>query len=497
MNTDRSTRSNQPCAKPGRIKRTLIILAALVALPVGLSTAGVPNQTSPGVRAAEAAEPDSPAPMTPHRAAETPAQPVVQGLPNVSQVFEQQKDTVVAITSEMPGKRMVNPFMGRRMRSQPQMGQGSGFIVDEAGYILTNNHVIDGADAITVILKDGHSYPAEVVGLDEKTDIALLKIEADTKLPAVNLGESDDLKVGQWVVAIGNPFGLDYSVTAGIVSAKGRNIGQGPYDNFIQTDASINPGNSGGPLFNMRGEVIGVNTAIRRDGQGIGFAVPIDMVKRVIPQLRKNGYVSRGYLGAGVQQMDATLAASFGVSEHAGVLIGSVASGGPAAKAGIRPGDIVTEFNGKPTPNVRQLLLAVASTRPGHKASVKLMRDKKPQRLSVAVTERPDASRPTVVPAKESENNVVLGLKVAPVNRQLAKRFGATPGQGVIVESVAANSPVARILRPGDIIEQVGEKVVSSQRELHTALAEHNQQKPLRLLVRRNGQTIYLAVRMR
>jgi serine protease Do len=324
-----------------RIKPILAALAAILALPVGIATWGPTSSPSPGVGLAQAATPVEAARASSGAAAGSQARATSYGLPNVSRVFEQQKNKVVAITSEIAGKKMVSPFFGRSFRSQPRVGQGSGFIVGEEGYILTNNHVVDGASEITVILKNGDSYPAEVVGTDEKTDIALLKIEPDAKLPAVELGDSGDLRVGQWVVAIGNPFGLDYSVTAGIVSAKGRNIGHGPYDHFIQTDASINPGNSGGPLFNMKGEVIGVNTAIRRNGQGIGFAVPIDIVKRVIPQLRKHGYVSRGYLGAGIQALNDELAASFGVEENAGVLIGSIVSDGPAARAGIRPGEII------------------------------------------------------------------------------------------------------------------------------------------------------------
>lgn len=493
MKRDSMTRSNQTGRKHRSVKRALLILAALLALPVGLTTTSSPAQNSPGVGTAQAADPHRP-----QRSSEqTLPQPDSYGLPNVSQVFEQQKDKVVAITAQVPGKQMVNPFWGGPMHSQPQTGQGSGFIVDEDGYIITNNHVINGASEITVILKNGHSHPAKVVGHDEKTDIALLKIKADVKLPAVKLGRSDTLKVGQWVVAIGNPFGLDYTVTAGIISAKGRNIGAGPYDNFLQTDASINPGNSGGPLFNMRGEVIGVNTAIRRDGQGIGFAVPIDMVKQVVPQLREHGYVSRGYLGAGIQEMDATLAASFGVRERSGVLIGSVDAGGPAAEAGIRPGDIVTKFNGKPTRNARELLLAVAETRPGEKASAEVIRDKKTSKMIIAVTERPDSSRPSVMPAKESQSGDVLGLKVAPVTPELAQRFGATAGKGVIIESVQPNSPVARVLRPGDIIEQIGDKSIATEQDLKATLAPKNmRKKPLRLLIRRDGRSMYLAIQL-
>jgi serine protease Do len=423
--------------------------------------------------------------------------PAAAGLPNVSSVFEAEKEKVVAIKAEARASRSSNP-MSRRGQNSPRVGQGSGFIVDEDGYVLTNNHVVDNADSITVILKNGDSYPAKVIGTDEKTDIALIKVKADKKLPAVRLGSSNDLKVGQWVVAIGNPFGLDYSVTAGIVSAKGRNIGHGPYDNFIQTDASINPGNSGGPLFNMNGEVIGVNTAIIRGGQGIGFSVPIDMVKQIVPQLRQNGYVSRGYIGAGIQELDKELAASFGVDKDDGVLIGSVEDGGPAAQAGLRPGDIVTEFNDKKTDDVKNLLLAVAGTKPGESASAQVIRDGNKRTLSVTVAERPDASRPDVVPAgEENDREFRLGVEVSEVTGEVAKRLGATAGEGVLVQRVLPESPAARVLRPGDIIKQLGKSEVNSPRDLQKSLRSHDTQKPLRLLVERDGRTIFLAVRMK
>ena len=266
------------------------------------------------------------------------------GLPDVASVFARQRDKVVSVTTEMAPSR-AQAFMGSRA---PRVGQGSGFVVDAEGYIVTNYHVVAGAQKIEVVLKHGgERYPARLIGADEKTDIALLKINPQGKLEAVEFGSSRGTRVGEWVVAIGNPFGLDHSVTAGIVSAKGRNLGQGPYDDFLQTDASINPGNSGGPLFDLSGKVVGVNTAIIRDGQGIGFAVPIDMVKALLPQLRERGYVIRGFIGADLQRLSATLADSFGLEREHGVLLGSVLQGGPAARAGLERGDVVTHFNGR------------------------------------------------------------------------------------------------------------------------------------------------------
>ncbi len=486
---ERDTQSKKRRSR--RFKQTLVALVALLAVPVVASVAPgnrAPEHTPPGVSQAQA---------------EPPAQPQQQaaravGLPNVSSVFEAQKNKVVAIKSEIKGKTVTDPFFGRRFQSQPEIGQGSGFIVDPDGYILTNNHVVADASTITVILKNGDSYPAKIVGTDKKTDIALIKIKPDHKLPAVQLGDSTSLKVGQWVVAIGNPFGLDYSVTAGIVSAKGRNIGQGPYDNFIQTDASINPGNSGGPLFDMNGRVVGVNSAIIKGGQGIGFAVPIDMVKQVMPQLRDKGYVSRGYIGAGIQALNKDLASSFGVHTHQGVLISSVEDGGPAARAGLEPGDIVTEFNGKPTKTVKGLLLAVANTEPGHHASAKVIRHGHHRTINLKVAERPDAHHAQVVPARDNHGgDAKLGVAVAPVDSQVARRMGGKVGRGVVVERVMPNSPAARVLRPGDIIEQVGGKKVNSPSALRSILARHNSHKPLRLLVERDGRTIFLAVRLK
>jgi serine protease Do len=518
QSTTRSQPTNRVAA---RVKITFAALLTFLAIPLLSAVGGPADQTPAGVSSAQAetgqaesgqaesdqaesdqaesdqAESDQAGASEETHADSRPAPAATAGLPNVSSVFSQQKDKVVAIKAESAAQRSNGPMFGRRQNS-PRVGQGSGFIVDEDGYVLTNNHVVDGANSITVILNNGDSYPAKVIGTDKKTDIALIKVKADHKLPAVRLGTSDDLEVGQWVVAIGNPFGLDYSVTAGIVSAKGRNIGHGPYDNFIQTDASINPGNSGGPLFNMNGEVIGVNTAIIRGGQGIGFSVPIDMVKQIVPELRQNGYVSRGYIGAGIQELDPALAASFGVNADDGVLIGSIEDGGPAARAGIRPGDIVTEFNGKHTGEVKNLLLAVAGTKPGQRANAEVIRDGNEHSVDVIVAERPDASRPTVVPAaEESAGEARLGVEVSEVTGEAARRLGATAGQGVLVQRVLPESPAARVLRPGDIIKQVGNSKVNSPQDLQKSLTAHDPQKPMRLLVERDGRTIFLAVRMK
>lgn len=415
-----------------------------------------------------------------------------QALPDVANLFERQKDRVVSVQTEVG--RAVNPFDRTPMRQ----GQGSGFIVDSTGYIVTNNHVIQGASRILVGFENGDSFPATLVGTDTSTDIALLKIDAKRPLGAVVLGDSSALRVGEWVVAIGNPFGLDYSVTAGIISAKGRNIGAGPYDNFIQTDASINPGNSGGPLFNMRGEVVGVNTAIIRDGQGIGFAVPIDMVKAMLPQLKANGRVSRGFMGAGIQPLDDDLARAFKLPRKHGVVIGSLEDGGPAASAGLRPGDVVTHFNQRRVTDTQELLLAVAESPPGKPVAVQYVRDGKEVSTSLVVGERPDArtaaqNQPAQNQPAQSQTVASLGITVVPMDAQLAQRLGVKPDQGVVITQVTMGSPGAKVLRPGDVILQVGSVPVRSQNDLEKALVKSTQ--VYRFLIQRGGRTIFVAVK--
>src|SRR5215475_9652671 len=268
-------------------------------------------------------------------------------------------------------------FRDRMPQREPHrtQGSGSGVIISQDGYILTNNHVVDGAQEVTVTMADKQVYKARVIGRDDKTDLAVLKIAATGALPVAPLGSSTDLKVGEWVVAIGNPFGLGHTVTAGIVSAKGRVIGAGSYDDFIQTDAPINPGNSGGPLFNMNGEVVGINTAIVASGQGIGFAIPIDLARPLIPQLVSTGEVTRGYLGVNIQSMTPDLAKALKLEERQGALVAEVVPGGPAAKAGIRQGDVIVGFTGESIKSSHDLPATVAKTPIGEEVTVTLHRD--------------------------------------------------------------------------------------------------------------------------
>lgn len=413
-------------------------------------------------------------------------------LPDVASLVEQQKDSVVSIQTEVSTNGESFWFRGPGV----QQGQGSGFIVDKTGFIITNNHVVQNARAIHVTLNDGSIHPAQLIGVDPKIDVALLKIKTKVALPAVKLGSSSGLKVGEWVVAIGNPFGLDYSVTAGIVSAKSRNIGASLYDDFIQTDASINPGNSGGPLFDMNGNVIGVNTAISRQGQGIGFAVPIDLVKAVMGQLRSKGYVVRGYIGAGLQELDGDLAASFDLPSKHGVLIGQVEDGGPSAASGLRPGDVVTHFGKKRIKDVHNMLLVVAQTKPGKTVAVKYIRDGKKRVSKLRLAERPDTVKPKAIPVKSvtKPTNARLGVKVRALNKKLAQRFGLA--KGLIVEQVVANSPASKVLRPGDVIVKVNKTSVSKPKHLEKAMKKTKKGKPIRLQISRDGRALFVAVKI-
>src|SRR4029077_19310471 len=267
---------------------------------------------------------------------------------------------------------------------------GSGFIIDRNGTILTNYHVVDGAEKIVVTLSDGKTFDAKVLGKDQKTDVAVIQISGEQDLPAATLGDSDRLEVGEWVMAIGNPFGLDHTVTTGIVSAKGRHIGAGPYDDFIQTDASINPGNSGGPLINMRGEVIGINSAIFSESGGnigIGFAIPTNLVKELLPQLRDKGKVVRGYLGTAIQKLTPEIADALGLSQTQGALVTETTDGGPADRAGVKPGDVIVAFDDKGIKDTSDLPLQVARTTPGKTVPVKILRESKEVTLSLTVGE--------------------------------------------------------------------------------------------------------------
>jgi serine protease Do len=367
---------------------------------------------------------------------------------------------------------------GQHGEGAPQMpprklqSLGSGFIVDPAGIVVTNNHVIEGADEITVTLQDNTSLKATVLGRDERTDIAVLQVKPDKPLTAVHFGDSDHSRVGDWVLAIGNPFGLGGTVTAGIISARHRDIQQGPYDNFIQTDAAINRGNSGGPLFNMAGEVIGINTAIYSPSGGsigIGFAVPSSLAKNVVAQLRDFGRARRGWLGVKIQQVTPDIAESMGLKEPSGALVASVENGGPAAVASIRGGDVILKFDGQDVKEMRNLPRMVAETEIGRQVPVTVWRDGHEVTLNAKVGELPDDQKvATAAPDKPAPTLPTeladLGLKLAPITREARDHYQLGQDQkGVLITDVAANSPASeRGLKPGDVILEVQQEEVST-----------------------------------
>ncbi|TVQ97478.1 MAG: DegQ family serine endoprotease [Desulfovibrionales bacterium] len=390
-------------------------------------------------------------------------------------------------------------FFGEQAPTRRTQSLGSGFIISSDGFIVTNNHVIRDATEITVNLLDNdNSYTAEVVGRDPETDLALLKIEADRPLPVLEFGDSGQARVGQWVVAIGNPFGLAHTVTAGIVSAKGRIIGSGPYDDFIQTDASINPGNSGGPLLDMQGRVIGINTAIVAAGQGIGFAIPSDMARGIIAQLQENKMVQRGWLGVTIQDLDENTARALGLTTTHGALIAEVIQGEPAEQAGLRSGDVVVAINGESVSDSGSLLRVVAQQTPGESVQVEVMRRGERQSFTVTLgTRDPErlAQRGTPSP-RTDDQDTSLGISLRPIDEREARAMGMTRPQGLLVTAVEAESEAARAdVRAGDVVVEANQQPVNSIDDFQRVLREDAEDKGvIMLLIRRQAQTIFRTI---
>lgn len=391
----------------------------------------------------------------------------------------------------------------RGPESRLQRGQGSGFVISSDGHIVTNNHVIENADTITVTFTDGRTYSAELVGADPQTDLAVLRVDA-TDLTPLKLGDSDELRVGAFVVAAGSPFGLDSTITTGIVSATGRSrMGIAQYEEFIQTDAAINPGNSGGPLVNLRGEVVGVNSAIlTRSGgnNGIGFAIPINMVKSITQTLIDEGHVTRGFLGVIIQDLTPELAQSFGFDGTAGALIAEVQPGTPADDAGIQSGDIVTSLNGRAIASMDELRLRIAEIRPGDKAEMEIFRDGKSMTITATIGDTP-GSRVATAKAPVNELADSLGAEFSTLTPQAAERLGlSTSMSGVLVESVRPLGAAARAgLRPGEVIVRVHNRPVADVAEFSKALEEHDLRRGVRLTVRTSAgvRFVYLTTSQR
>ncbi|MEE9259169.1 MAG: DegQ family serine endoprotease [Nitrospinaceae bacterium] len=387
-------------------------------------------------------------------------------------------------------------FFGERNNRRPRGGMGSGFIINQDGHILTNYHVVQGGDEIQVLLENGKEYTAKLVGADSKTDIALIKIqdESGASFPTVQLGDSENLEVGEWVVAIGNPFGLSHTVTVGVVSALGRSIGAGPYDEFIQTDASINPGNSGGPLLNIKGEVIGINTAIISGNSGgnvgIGFAIPINLVKGILKDLKEKGSVTRGWLGVMIQKITPELAKSFGLKESEGALVGDVIPGGPAASSGIKRGDVIVKFNGKTIKEMEALPKIVAMTAPDINVEVEVIRNGRVKKIMVKIAKLKDKDEIQVAKASP------LGIQVQDITPELAKSLRLESRDGVLVSDVTPGGAAGEAgLRRGDVIAEVNRSPVRNLSEYTAQVSSLKSGETVLLLVRRGGTTIYIAVK--
>ena len=420
--------------------------------------------------------------------------PLVEALqPAVVNIHVEQK-----VRNEMaPMFEFFAPFMGQpnlNGREMPEFrvktGQGSGFLISPDGYLLTNHHVVADADKVTVRLADEREFQGTVVGTDSRIDIALVKIDADTDFPYVANGVSETMKVGDWVVAIGNPFGLSHTVTAGIVSAKGRVIGAGPYDDFIQTDASINPGNSGGPLFNLNGEVIGINTAINASGQGIGFAVPMDMISPFLEDLKREGEIARGWLGVSLQNLDEDLAAGLKLSDHNGVLLSEVHIDQPADKAGLKPGDLVQSIDGTPVDESSDLIRLIGRHRAGERIEIGLLRNGKSIVVDTKLGKRP--SEKAIRTARFESNSLNRGPANAPILKKLGFDIDSMPGGGAKVTAVEANSPSGGKLQAGDIIIEANGVRINDIDDLASALTRRG--KHIVLVVKRGQRQIYVAL---
>jgi serine protease Do len=479
----------------GKLTAAPIAVVSVVSLLAGVGITGALERYHSGIQ--------------PANAASAPAIVAGQGLPDFASLAKRLGPSVVNVSTTAVRKtaqegpnfgddqmgQFFQRFFGAPVPRGPQRqsGLGSGFIIDKSGIVLTNYHVVDGAQKIVVTLDDGKNYDAKVLGKDQRSDIAVIKIDAGRDLPAAALGDSDRLEVGEWVMAIGNPFGLDHTVTSGIVSAKGRQIGAGPYDNFIQTDASINPGNSGGPLINLRGEVVGINTAIFSQSGGnigIGFAIPANSVKELLPQLENKGRVVRGFIGTAVQKITPELAESMGLKESRGALVADVTKGGPSERAGLKSGDVIVEFDHKAIRDSADLPQQVARVAPGASVTVKIVRDGKEMSLPLTVGELKD----TEVAASTQEGD--LGLTVQPLTPQLAENLGLERAEGLVITAVAPGSAAGEAgLRAGDLVTEINRRPVKSLADYTREMARVEKAKSVLFLVKRGQNSVFLALK--
>lgn len=372
-----------------------------------------------------------------------------------------------------------------------QESLGSGVIIKKEGYILTNNHVIKGASSIKVTLLDGRSFGGKVIGTDPKTDLALIKVDVKNDLPVAKLGNSDEARIGSWAIAVGNPYGLEHTITVGVISAKGRSIGLADYEDFIQTDASINPGNSGGPLINIKGEVIGINTAIVVQAQGIGFAIPINIATKVIDSLIKHGKVTRAWLGLFIQDITSELAKLLGVAPKSGVLVSDIAKGSPAEKAGIKRKDIIKAINNKKVTTMRELQQEILKRNVNEVVTLSIIRDKELITIKVKLGELPD--EPKV--ARGRDTHYWRGITVQRLTKEIAKYFNLEEEKGVIISNIKVNTPASKArLAEGDIIEEVKNKKIKNIEDFIEATKEIKSDEGALLTIKRESTTMYIAI---
>ena len=424
--------------------------------------------------------------------------------PSFADLADKVKGAVVNIstTQEVEGNPLA-PFMGpgspfgnffgiNPHAKRETHALGSGFVISSDGLILTNNHVVEKATEIKIKLLNGREYDAKLVGRDPKTDLALIQVTPDQYFPKPEvLGDSDSIRVGDWVMAVGNPFGLGNTVTTGIISAKSRVLGAGPYDDFLQTDAAINPGNSGGPLFNMQGQVIGINTAIIAQGQGIGFAIPINIAKNLLPQL-KIGKIVRGWLGIMIQNITPELAKSFNLESSKGVIVSDVVKGSPADKASLQRGDVILRFDGKEVENAHMLSQMAASTSPDTQVKIEILRNGEEKTISLTVGTMPEGASQGM-PSEEQKEESAWGISVQELTPQLQQQLDLEPGTtGVVVSNIQAGSPADSAgLRPGDVITEVNRQPVRNLADFRQALQRVTEGENLLLLVQRGGGAFY------
>ena len=443
-------------------------------------------------------------------------------LPDIASLVEEHGDAVVNISSTSkpesmapggPGRKMPMPFGGTpfedlfrdffenmpQQQMRPAHSLGSGVIISSDGYVVTNHHVVRKADDIVVRLNDESEYNAELVGADSKNDLALLKVDAGKLLPFTSLGNSDSVRVGEWVVAIGNPFGLGGTVTTGIISARGRHIGAGPYDDFFQTDAAINPGNSGGPLFNLDGDVIGINTAIlSRSGgnQGIGFSIPSNIVKNIVEQIKEHGRPIRGWLGVRIQKVTDDMAEALGLDDAQGALVADVEADSPADKAGLEVGDVILAYDGKKVQDMTDLPKLVAQTSVGATVKMNVLRDGNMQQLSAKIAELEEEGSERMAGAQSDAKSGTLGLQLTNLTSALRQRYGIDKNvEGAFISDVARGSAAQLAgIREGDVVVRVGKTVVDNASDARSAIARQQGETVL-LLVNRQGSNLFVPVR--